>query len=86
MREWATPTSNQSNQLPQPQDRRVMRRTRVRGRKARDRVGEDEGGANKRKKHQKSSRRDVENGGDSGGRRKIRKQESVGSVNVTQDV
>ena len=38
--------------------------TRVQGRAARGRIGEGGGGANKSKKHQKSFRHDVGNGGD----------------------
>ena len=38
----------------------------------------------KRKKPQKRYRRDVENGGDSSGRRDKRRRDSVGSVKVDQ--
>ena len=49
---------------------------------ARDRIGEGEGPANKRKKPQKRYRRDVENGGELGERRKQRRQEIIGSEDV----
>ena len=80
-----TPTSNQQ---PQPQDptsqreRRIMRRVRAQGRQARDRIGEGGGEAKKRKQPMKNYRRDVENGGDSGGRRKKNADKSVGSVDA----
>ena len=45
-------------------------------------IGEDGRETKKREKSQKSCRRDVENGRDSGGRRKNRKQESNGSIDV----
>ena len=59
-------------QDPMPQrDRRIMRRTRVYGWEAKDGTGEGGGGAEKSKKPQKKNyRRDIENGGDLGGRRK----------------
>ena len=71
VRGGATPTSDQETQpqdsTPQ-QDRRIMRRTRAQGREAGDRTGEGGGEKNKRKKPQKSYRRDVGKGADSGGR------------------
>ena len=39
-----------------------MRRTRVHGWEAEDRIGESEGGPKKRKKYKKSCRRDAKNG------------------------
>ena len=77
-----------SNQQPQPQDStpqrdcRIMRRIGAQRRESKDRIGEDGGEAKKRKDLQKSYIRDVENGGDSGGRRKKRKKGSIGSVDV----
>ena len=59
-----------------------MRRTRAQGREARDRIGEGGGEAKKRKKTQKSDRLDGEDKIDLGGRRKTRRQESAGLVNV----
>ena len=59
-----------------------MRRNRVQGREARNRIGEGGRGVKKRKKPEKSYRRDVENGGDLGGRRNQRRQESAGSIDV----
>ena len=50
----------------------------------RGRTGEGGGGAKKHMKPEKSYRRDVGNGGNLGGRRKIRRQESPGSVDVDQ--
>ena len=61
-------------------DSHTMRRTRAHGREARDTIGETRGEAKKRKKPQKSYKRDVENGGDLGARRKKRRQKSIGSV------
>ena len=49
---------------------RVMQRIRAEGREVSGRIGEGGGEAKKSKKYQKSSRRDVENGRDWGGRRK----------------
>ena len=63
-------------------NRRIMRRTRAQEQEAKDRIGEGGGEAKKSKKPQKSYRRDVENGGDLGGKRKKRRQESIGSVDV----
>ena len=57
-----------------------MRRTRAKGREARGTVGEGGGGEKKRKKPQKGYGRNVENEGDSDGKRKNRKDENVGSV------
>ena len=63
--------TNNHSRKPTPQRGcRIVRKTRAQGREARDRIGERGRGANKRKKPQKSYRRGVENGGDSGGRRK----------------
>ena len=62
-----------------------MLRTRAQGREARDRIGEGGGEAKKRKKPHKSCRRDVGNGGDMGGNRTKRRQESVGSVAADPD-
>ena len=59
-----------------------MRRTRVKGREARGTVGEGREGAKKRKKPQKGYVRNVENEGDSDGRRKHRREDIVGSVYV----
>ena len=81
----ATPTSNQQPQSQDPtsqRDRRIMRRARAWGREGRDRIGEDGGEATKRKKPQKSYRRDEENGRDLGGWRKKHRQESIGSVDA----
>ena len=62
--------SNHSRKDPMPQrDRRIILRTRTQGRE-RDIIGEGREEAKKRKKRHKSCRRHVENGGDSGGRRK----------------
>ena len=47
-----------------------MLRTSAQGREARDMIEDGGGRAKNRKKPQKSYRRDGENGGDSGGRRK----------------
>ena len=69
----ATPTRNQQ---PQPQDttpqrdRHTMWRTTAQESEARERIGEGGEEANGSKKPQKSYRRNVENGGDLGGRRK----------------
>ena len=49
---------------------------------ARDRIGEGGEEAKKRKKPQEIYRRDVENGGDLGGKRKECRQESIGSIDV----
>ena len=49
-------------------------------REVRDGAGEGGGGAKKRKTPRKRGRREVENEGDLGGKRKTRGQESVGSV------
>ena len=71
--------------MPQ-QDRGIMlRRIRAQGRKARDRIEEGGREAKKRKKPQRSYRRDVENGGDSDRRRKKRRQESLDSVAADLD-
>ena len=48
----------------------------------RDRIGEGRGEAKKRKKPHMSCRCDMGNGVNSGGKRKKRKQESVGSVSL----
>ena len=56
-----------------------MRRARAQGREARDRIGEGGEEAKKRKKPQKSCRRDVGNRGEK------RRQESVGSVDVNPE-
>ena len=80
-----------SDQQPQPQDptpqrdHRIMLRTRAQGREAGDRVGEGGGEAKKRKKPHNSCGRDVGNGGDLGGNRKTRRQESIGSVAADPD-
>ena len=57
-----------------------MRGTRAKGREARGTVGEGGGGEKKRKKPQKGYGRNVENEGDSDGRRKNCREEIVGSV------
>ena len=50
-----------------------------------DRIGEGGREAKKRKKPHKSCRRHVGNGGDLGGKRKIRRKERVGPVAVNPD-
>ena len=56
---------------PTPQrDRPIMRTTRDQGREARDRIGEGGGDPKNCKKSHNSCRHDVENGENSGGRRK----------------
>ena len=67
-------------------NRRITRRTRAQEREARDRIGEGGGEAKKRKKPQEIDRRDVENGGDLGGKRKECRQESIGSLDVDPEV
>ena len=62
-----------------------MRRTNAQGREARDRIGKDRGNAKKRTKPQKIHRRDVDNGGDSGGGRTKCTQEHIDSVDVSQE-
>ena len=72
-RERATPTSNRQPQPQDPTSRRdrcIMLKIRAQGREARDRIGEGSGEAKKRRKPQKSCRRDVENGGDLSGNMK----------------
>ena len=75
-----------SKQQLQPQgstpqrDPRTMRKTRAKGREARGTVGEAGGGEKKRKKPQKVYGRNVENEGDSDGRRKNCREENVGSI------
>ena len=59
-----------------------MRRTRAKGREARGTVGEGGEEGKKRKNPQKGYGRNVENEGDSDGRRKNRREEIVGSVYV----
>ena len=59
-----------------------MRKTRAQGQESRDMIGEGRGGAKERDKPQKSCRRDVEDKGHLGGKREIRRQESIGSVDV----
>ena len=76
-------TSSHSRKTRGSKDRRVMRRARVEGREARDKIGEGGGGVKKLKKLQKSCRRDVKSEEDLlSGRRKKRRLESVGSVDV----
>ena len=71
--------------MPQ-RDRYVMRRARVQGREAIDRIGEGGGEANTREKPHKSCRRHVGNGADLGGAiKKKRRQEKVRSVAVDPD-
>ena len=62
-----------------------MRRTRVQGRRAMDRIGEGGREAKKRNKLQESCRRGVENGRDLGGRRKECRQENIGPVDVNPE-
>ena len=62
-----------------------MLRTRGQGREAKDRIGEGGGEAKERKKPHMRCIRDVGNGGDLGGDRKKRRQESVGSVAADPD-
>ena len=57
---------------------RIVLRTRAQGRETKHRIGEGGGEAKKRKNRHISCRRDVGNGGDLGGERKKRRQESVG--------
>ena len=81
----ATPTGNQQPQLqdPTPQrDGRIMWSVRAQGQEVRDRINEGARGVKKRKRPQKSYKRDLENGGGLGGRGKKHRQESVGSVYV----
>ena len=59
-----------------------MWRTGAQDWEVRDRTGEHGGGAKKRQKTLKHFTRDVEDGRDSGGGRKKRQQENVGSVDV----
>ena len=82
-RRRATPKSNEQPQPQDPTPQRdhcIMLKTRAQGQAARDRIGKGEGEAGRRNKPDKSCRRDVRNGGDSGGKRGKHSQESAGSV------
>ena len=68
---WATPTKKKHPQ-PSQRNHRVMLTTRAQGREARNRIEKDGREVEKRKKLQRSFRRDVGNGGGLGGNRNTR--------------